>query len=151
MARQLCCRDMYRLLLRSDGQQRNYSKTNFRSNLNCGQKTVSETGHLSVFLYNCGGYATKRNQTSIHLYKTVETYDQNNQNFILLGSKMTERAFLRDCIFCIVYDFRCQKKAKNYHIAKQASRLYNSCMSSNYLTMPRSAQISHCALFANTS
>ena len=31
-------------LLRSDGQQRNYSKAKFPSNLNCGQKIVSETG-----------------------------------------------------------------------------------------------------------
>ena len=31
-------------LLRSDGQQRNYGKAKFPSNLNCGQKTVSETG-----------------------------------------------------------------------------------------------------------
>ena len=31
-------------LLRSDGQQQNYSKGKFPSNLNCGQKIVSETG-----------------------------------------------------------------------------------------------------------
>ena len=44
MARQLCCRGMYKNLLRSDGQQRNYSKAKFASDLNCGQKIVSETG-----------------------------------------------------------------------------------------------------------
>ena len=44
MARQLCCRGMCKNLLRSDGQQRNYGKAKFPSNLNCGQKTVSETG-----------------------------------------------------------------------------------------------------------
>ena len=31
-------------VLRSDGQQRNYSKAKFPSNLNCGQIIVSETG-----------------------------------------------------------------------------------------------------------
>ena len=67
------------------------------------------------------------------------------------GLKWLRGHYCVTAISCIVYDFRCQKKAKTYHIAKQASRLYNSCMSSNYLTMPRSAQISHCALFANTS
>ena len=44
MARQLCCRGMCKNLLRSDGQQRNYDKAKFPSNLNCGQKTVSGTG-----------------------------------------------------------------------------------------------------------
>ena len=44
MARQLCCRGMCKNLLRSDGQQRNYSKAKFPSNMNCGQKIVSETG-----------------------------------------------------------------------------------------------------------
>ena len=44
MARQLCCRGMCKNLLRSDGQQRSYGKAKFPSNLNCGQKTVSETG-----------------------------------------------------------------------------------------------------------
>ena len=44
MARQLCCRGMCKNLLRSDDQQRNYSKANFPSNLNCGQNIVSETG-----------------------------------------------------------------------------------------------------------
>ena len=44
MARQLCCRGMCKILLRSDGQQRNYGKAKFPSNLNCGQKNVSETG-----------------------------------------------------------------------------------------------------------
>ena len=44
MARQLCCRGMCKNLLRSDSQQWNYSKTKFPSNLNCGQKIVSETG-----------------------------------------------------------------------------------------------------------
>ena len=47
MARQLCCRDMCKNLLRSDGQQQNYSKAKFLSNLNCGQKIVSETGPRS--------------------------------------------------------------------------------------------------------
>ena len=44
MARQLCCRGMCKNLLRSDGQQQSYGKAKFPSNLNCGQKTVSETG-----------------------------------------------------------------------------------------------------------
>ena len=44
MARQLCCRGMCKNLLRSDGQQRSYRKAKFPSNVNCGQKTVSETG-----------------------------------------------------------------------------------------------------------
>ena len=44
MARQLCCRGMCKYLLRSDGQQRSYGKAKFPSYLNCGQKTVSETG-----------------------------------------------------------------------------------------------------------
>ena len=44
MAWQLCCRGMCKYLLRSDFQQRNYSKAKFPSNLNCRQKIVSETG-----------------------------------------------------------------------------------------------------------
>ena len=44
MARQLCCRGMCKNLLRSDGQQRSYGKAKFPSCLNCGLKTVSETG-----------------------------------------------------------------------------------------------------------
>ena len=47
-ARQLCCRGTCKNLLRSDGEQRNYSKANFRSNLNCRQKIVSETGPWSI-------------------------------------------------------------------------------------------------------
>ena len=43
MAR-LCCRGMCKNLLPSDGQQQNYSKAKFPSNLNCGQKILSETG-----------------------------------------------------------------------------------------------------------
>ena len=39
-------------LLRSWGQQRNYSKVKFPSNLNCRQKTVSETGPWG--LASCG-------------------------------------------------------------------------------------------------
>ena len=38
------CRGMCKNLLRSNGQQRHYSKANFPSNLNCGQNTVSKTG-----------------------------------------------------------------------------------------------------------
>ena len=49
MARQLCCRGMCKNLLRSDGQQRNYSKAKFPSNLNCGQKIVSETGPRTIY------------------------------------------------------------------------------------------------------
>ena len=48
MARQLCCRGMCKNLLRSDSQQRNYSKAKFPSNWNCGQKIVSETGPWHV-------------------------------------------------------------------------------------------------------
>ena len=44
MAGQLCCRVMCKNLLRSDGQQRNCGKAKFLSNLNSGQKIVSETG-----------------------------------------------------------------------------------------------------------
>ena len=50
MARKLCCRGMCKNLLRSDGQQRNYSKAKFPSNLNCGHKIVSETAPWSVTL-----------------------------------------------------------------------------------------------------
>ena len=49
MARQLCCRGMCKNLLRSDSQQRNYSKAKFPSNWNCGQKIVSETGPWGHF------------------------------------------------------------------------------------------------------
>ena len=48
MARQLCCRGMCKNLLPSDGQQRSYGKAKFPSYLNCGQKTVSETGPCVV-------------------------------------------------------------------------------------------------------
>ena len=51
MARQLCCRGMCKNLLRSDGQQRSYGKAKFPSNLNCGQKTVSETGPRLIYLF----------------------------------------------------------------------------------------------------
>ena len=44
MVRQLCCRGMCKNLLRSDGQQQNYSKGKFPSNLKCVQKIVSEPG-----------------------------------------------------------------------------------------------------------
>ena len=40
MPRQLYCRGMCKKLSRSGGQQRNYIKTKFPSNLNCGQKMV---------------------------------------------------------------------------------------------------------------
>ena len=40
----VCCRGMCKNLLWSDGQQRNYGKAKFPSNLTCGQKNVSETG-----------------------------------------------------------------------------------------------------------
>ena len=53
MARQLCCRGMCKNLLRSDGQQRNYSKAKFSSNVNCGQKIVSETGPWSINSIHC--------------------------------------------------------------------------------------------------
>ena len=51
MARQPCCRGMCKNLLRSDSQQRSYGKAKFPSNLNCGKKSVSETGPWSIF---CG-------------------------------------------------------------------------------------------------
>ena len=50
MTRQLCCRGMCKNLLRSDGQQQSYGKAKFPSNLNCGQKTVIETGPWSFVL-----------------------------------------------------------------------------------------------------
>ena len=40
----LCCGGMCKNLLRSDGQQRNYGKAKFPSNLNCDLKNASETG-----------------------------------------------------------------------------------------------------------
>ena len=43
MARQLCCHGMCKNLLQIDGQQQSYGKAKFPSNLNCGQKNVSET------------------------------------------------------------------------------------------------------------
>ena len=49
MVWQLCCRGMCKNLLRSVVQQRNYGKAKFPSNLNCGQKSVSETGPGSLF------------------------------------------------------------------------------------------------------
>ena len=49
MAWQLCCCGMCKNLLRSDGQQRNYCKANFPSNLNWGQKIISETGPWASF------------------------------------------------------------------------------------------------------
>ena len=54
MARQLCCRGMCKNLLRSDGQQRSYGKAKFPSYLNCGLKTVSETGPWSPGLVLIG-------------------------------------------------------------------------------------------------
>ena len=51
MARQLCCRGMCKNLLRSDGQQRSYGKAKFPSYLNCGLKTVSETGPWLPWLW----------------------------------------------------------------------------------------------------
>ena len=38
----MCCRGICKNLLRSDGQQRNYSKAKFPSNLNCGQNSLVE-------------------------------------------------------------------------------------------------------------
>ena len=54
MARQLCYRGICKKLLRSDGQQRNYGKEKFTSNLNCGQKTVSEMGPCLINKRKCG-------------------------------------------------------------------------------------------------
>ena len=51
MTRQLCCRGMCKNLLRSDGQQWNYSKAKFPSSLNCGKKIVRETGPWAVNWY----------------------------------------------------------------------------------------------------
>ena len=48
MAWQLCCHGMCKTLLRSDGQQRNYSQAKFPSNFNCGQKIVGETWPVPV-------------------------------------------------------------------------------------------------------
>ena len=50
MTRQLCCRDMYKILFWSDGQQPNYSKAKFPSNLNCGQNFFSEMGPWSCII-----------------------------------------------------------------------------------------------------
>ena len=51
MVRQMCCRGMCKYLFRSDDQQRNYSKAKFPSNLNYGQKIVSEMGPCcSIFI-----------------------------------------------------------------------------------------------------
>ena len=50
VARQLCCRAMCNFLLRSVGQQRNNSKTKFRSNLTCGQENGCETGPWSFVI-----------------------------------------------------------------------------------------------------
>ena len=78
MARQLCCRGMCKNLLRSDGQQRSYGKAKFPSYLNCGQKTVSETGPWSVSLgtcilpvqYLCGSYLSiSRGHPFVYYYK----------------------------------------------------------------------------------
>ena len=44
MTRQLCCRGMCEILLRSGDQWLNYSKAKFPLNLNCEKNTVSETG-----------------------------------------------------------------------------------------------------------
>ena len=44
MARQLCCRGVCKILLRSDHRWLNYNKAKFPSNLNCEQNTVDETG-----------------------------------------------------------------------------------------------------------
>ena len=63
MARQLCCRGMCKNLLRSDGQQRSYGKAKFPSYLNCGLKTVSETGPR-----------TGLNPLSNHCYLIRRTY-----------------------------------------------------------------------------
>ena len=60
MTRQMCCRGMCKNLLRSDGQQQNYSKAKFPSNLNCGQKIVSETGPWS-----CSSVCLLRHRTDI--------------------------------------------------------------------------------------
>ena len=49
MAWQLCCRGMCKNLLRSDGRQRNYKKTKFPSNLDFGQKIVSESIPRTLF------------------------------------------------------------------------------------------------------
>ena len=53
MAWQLCCRGVRKNLLRSDGRQRSYGKAKVPSNLNCGQKNVSETGPWSDHHSSC--------------------------------------------------------------------------------------------------
>ena len=59
---------MCKKLLRSDGQQRSYDKAKFPSNLNCGEKTVSETGPRNI------GENGEKPQFSIFLTQRLEMY-----------------------------------------------------------------------------
>ena len=77
MARQLCCRGMCKNLLRSDGQQRNYNKAKFSSNLNCRQNIVSETGPWAVKMHrvNLCRIITDKANTSINDDEQVSPKD----------------------------------------------------------------------------
>ena len=64
MVRQRCCRGMCQNLLRSYGQQRNYSKAKFSSYLNCGQKPLVKrvTIVLNAYHFNLPGLPVCENQ-----------------------------------------------------------------------------------------
>ena len=60
---QLCCHGICKNLLRSSGQQWNYSKAKFPWNLNCEQKVVSEIG----LWMKTGNYWTHKVNNNVYI------------------------------------------------------------------------------------
>ena len=71
MTRQLCCRGMCKNLLRSDGQQWNYLKAKFASNLNYKQKNISDTGPYIAYYDVKHNNGKCRKTTSLWTIKNV--------------------------------------------------------------------------------
>ena len=79
MARQLCCRCMCKKLLRSHGQQWNYSKANFPWNLNCGRKSLMKQAPGP---FRKGVRSSWFNSLKIQVAPTWNKTNQSRHNFI---------------------------------------------------------------------
>ena len=97
MARQLCCRGMCKNLSRSEGQQRNYNKTKFPSNLNSGQKTLVKRapGGVSLTLRELTKiisrkYTRTKFQLEIHIRSTISAMHKFGENIFESSRNVSE-------------------------------------------------------------
>ena len=103
MSQQLCCHGMCKNLLRSDAQQRSYSKAKFPSNLNCGQKNVSETGPWSLQVLACYLIAATHSEIILCKHTANEKWGYN-VTWSLIGwhtQRMILAHHLNQCWFII--------------------------------------------------